>query len=72
MTMEKMELLNELWKNNVRAEANLGSDVCPAELTEYCINNNVRFLVTFKKAVYSTSKKVKYNFSLSLFLLSST
>lgn len=59
--MEKMELLNDLWKNNVRADAHLGSDVCTAELSEYCVNNNVRFLVTFKKAVYSTIKKVKSN-----------
>ena len=55
MTQEKMELLAELWGNGVRAEAHLGN-----EFTLQDSNNiSARFLVTFKKGVYTNSKKVK-------------
>ena len=55
MTQEKMELLNELWKNGIRAQANYGNDVATNDMQDHCTANNIRFLVTFKKGVYSTS-----------------
>lgn len=55
MTREKMELLGELWKQGIRAEADFGNDAEPSE----CSVKFAKFLVTFKKAVYATSKKVK-------------
>lgn len=32
MTMEKMDLLNDLWKNDIRAEANYSNDVSAGEM----------------------------------------
>ncbi len=54
MTQEKMELLSELWRCNVRAEADFSN--------EYHQVKDVpkpRFVVTFKKSVYVNSRKVK-------------
>lgn len=59
MTQEKMELLNELWKYGVRAEANLSNTFQTSDLSETFANRNLKFLVTFKKGVYANSKKVK-------------
>ena len=55
--MEKMELLNELWRLNIRAEAHLGSDFQMQDLNP--MHSNIKLLVTFKKAVYVNTKKVK-------------
>ncbi|CDW86336.1 eukaryotic translation initiation factor 2alpha kinase [Stylonychia lemnae] len=59
MTQEKMELLSELWRNNIRAEAHLGSDFQLSDLTQSLATKNLKFLITFKKAVYANNKKVK-------------
>ena len=59
MTKEKMILLNELWKYKIRAEANLSSDISQSDLVKYCSYNNIKFLITFKKTVYSQNNKVK-------------
>ena len=53
MTKEKMVLLNQLWKYNIRAEANLSSDASQSDLISYCTTNNIKLLITFKKTVYS-------------------
>lgn len=58
MTSEKMELLNELWKHGIRAKANFGNEV-GQDVQDHCTEQNIRFLVTFKKGVYSTTQKVK-------------
>eukprot|EP00347_Sterkiella_histriomuscorum_P020704 403336798 len=59
MTSEKLELQNELWKNGIRAEANLSSDFQKSDQMNLFATRNLKFLVTFKKGVYANSKKVK-------------
>jgi histidyl-tRNA synthetase len=53
MTQEKLELLSELWRYNIRAEADLGDEFSQQELS---VNPRARFLVTFKKKNYSQKK----------------
>jgi Anticodon binding domain of tRNAs len=48
--------LSELWKNNIRAEADLSNDFSQPDLNQ---NVRARFLVTFKQKNYNLKRMVK-------------
>lgn len=49
-----MELLAELWRSSIRAEADFSNEYHPSKE-----GPRSRFVVTFKKSVYANSRKVK-------------